>query len=171
MAHNDPTISWTLDRAALVKRDVEATIDLKTGERRTWGDTRRRVHGVASALNAMGLDRGDRVGVLMLNSARHFELWFAIPAAGLVMNDLNYRLAAEELRFICNDSGVKVLFVDDTYLDVAHQLRTIVPSLETIVWVGVGTEGPDDLPAYDTLAATEPIALPDAASDLANCCF
>ena len=77
--------------------------------------------------------------MLMLNSARHFELWFAIPAAGMVMNDLNYRLAAEELRFICTDSGVKVLFVDDNYLPVARQLRETVPSLETIVWVGAGS--------------------------------
>ena len=165
MAQNDPTISWTLERAARVKADMEATIDLKTGERRTWADTSRRVNGVASALIALGLDRGDRVGVLMLNSARHFELWFAIPAAGLVMNDLNYRLAVEELRFICNDSGVKVLFVDATYLEVAHQLRASVPSLETIVWVGVGDDAPSDALAYDTLAATEPTALPRATSD------
>ena len=35
VAQNDPTISWTLDRAALVNRDRVATVDLKTGERRT----------------------------------------------------------------------------------------------------------------------------------------
>jgi len=165
MAQNDPTIAWTLDRAALVNRDREATVDLKTGERRTWGETKRRVDGVASALIAMGLDRGDRVGVLMLNSARHFELWFAIPAAGMVMNDLNYRLAAEELRFICDDSGVKVLFVDDNYVGVARELLAAVPSLETLVWVGAGTEGPDGLTAYDALAANEPIALPQGTSE------
>ena len=165
VTRHDPTISWTLDRAALVKRDLEATIDVKTGERRTWGETKRRVEGVASALIGMGLDRGDRVGVLMLNSARHFELWFAIPAAGLVMNDLNYRLAAEELRFICDDSGVKVLFVDDNYLSIAHQLRASVPSLETIVWVGAGNDAPGELLAYDMLTATDPVALPQAASD------
>jgi acyl-CoA synthetase (AMP-forming)/AMP-acid ligase II len=48
---------------------------------------------VATALVGRGLRRGDRVGLLMLISARHFELWYAIPSAGLVMNDLNFRLA------------------------------------------------------------------------------
>ena len=88
MSQHDPTISWVLNRAATTHRDHEATVDIHTGERRTWGDTRRRTDGVATAL-ARDLEAGDRVGVLMLNSARHFELWFAIPAAGLVMNDLN----------------------------------------------------------------------------------
>ncbi|MEZ5226748.1 MAG: class I adenylate-forming enzyme family protein [Acidimicrobiales bacterium] len=123
MPANDPTISWVLDRAAVSSRDREATVDLHTGERRTWGETRERVEGVASALVNMDLESGDRVGVLMLNSARHFELWFAIAAAGMVMNDLNYRLAVEELRFICDDSGVRVLFVDENYLAVARELR------------------------------------------------
>ena len=90
----------------------------------------------------MTLDRGDRVGILSLNSARHFELWFAIPAAGLVMNDLNFRLAVEELRFICDDSGIRVLFVDDTFLETGRVLIEICDSLDAlgVLPVGVGAE-------------------------------
>ncbi len=56
----------------------------------------------------------------------------------VVMNDLNFRLAPEELRFICDDSQVKVLFVDETFLPVAQQLRDSVASIDTLVWVGPG---------------------------------
>ena len=96
MPTNDPTIAWVLDRATNINPHGDATIDLGTGERRDWAEVARRVDGVASGLNSIDLDRGDRVGVLMLNSARHLELWFAIPVAGMVMNDLNFRLATEE---------------------------------------------------------------------------
>lgn len=154
-----------LNRAATTYRNHEATVDTHTGERRTWGETQRRAEGVATALTAMDLDAGDRVGVLMLNSARHLELWFAIPAAGMVMNDLNYRLAVEELRFICDDSGLKVLFVDDNFLAVAEQLLVTVPSLERLVWVGQGSVAPGDLTAYDTLAETELTPRPDASPE------
>ena len=58
-----------------------------------------RVNGLSSGLLGLDLEIGDRVGHLMLNSGRHFELWFAIRP-GMVMNDLNYRLAEEELAFI-----------------------------------------------------------------------
>jgi long-chain acyl-CoA synthetase len=165
MAPNDPTISWPLERAALVSRDDLATIDRGSGERFTWGQTKRRVDGISSALGAMNLDPGDRVGVLMLNSARHLELWFAIPRAGLIMNDLNYRLAPEELRFICDDSQVRVLFVDDNFLDIARALLTTSSTVESLVWVGPGPASPPDTVAYDTLADTDPIALPAADAD------
>ena len=60
----------------------------------------------------------------------------------MVMNDLNFRLATEELRFICDDSQVKLLFVDETFLPVARQLRDSVASIDTLVWVGPGTDAP-----------------------------
>ena len=79
MSALEPRISWVLKRAATEFADAEGTVDLATGERRSWAETSRRVGGVATGLRDMGLDPGDRVGVLALNSARHFELWFAIP--------------------------------------------------------------------------------------------
>ncbi len=156
MAISDPTIAWPLERAAKVNGGGPATVDRGTGERRTWHETKRRVDGVSAALSGMDLDPGDRVGVLMLNSSRHFELWFAIPGAGLVMNDLNYRLALEELKFICEDSNVRLLFVDDTYLDTGRELLAAVSSMETLVWVGPGSDSPDGTVAYDTMADTAP---------------
>lgn len=150
----EQTLAWTLNRAASQYSSAIATVDRGTGETRTWAEVSERVESVASGLLTFDLSPGDRVGVLMLNSSRHFELWFAIPAAGMVMNDLNYRLATEELRFICDDSDVKVLFVDDAFLDVGRELVSLVDSLSTLVWVGVGESPPDGCIAYDGLART-----------------
>lgn len=158
-------LGWVLERAVKVNGGGVGTIDLGTGERRTWSEIAERVAGVATALATRDLDRGDRVGVLSLNSGRHLELWHAISAAGMVMNDLNYRLAVEELRFICDDSGVRLLFVDETHLDVGRQLRELCDSLETLVWLGVGTDAPEGLIAHDALAATPPGELPAVAPD------
>ena len=119
------------------------TIDLGSGERRTWTEVKRRVDGVASALASLDFDRGDRVAILSLNFSRHLELWFAIPASGLVMNDLNFRLALDELRFICDDSQVRLLFVDDTFLEAGLALRTKCDALETLVWLGIGDDPPE----------------------------
>jgi acyl-CoA synthetase (AMP-forming)/AMP-acid ligase II len=101
----------------------------------------------------------------MVNSARHFELWLAIPSAAMVMNDLNYRLAVEELAFICTDSDVKVLFVDETYLDTARAVREQVDTLTTLVWTGPGTDAPEGTIAYDSLVAATPVDLPLAHHD------
>ena len=87
MAASDPTISWPLEPAALVSRDALATIERGIGEQFTWGQTKRRVDAISAALTAMGLDPGNRVGVLMPNSARHLELRFAIPHAVSACDD------------------------------------------------------------------------------------
>ena len=156
MSAFEPRISWVLERAATEFADGEGTVDLATGERRSWTETSRRVGGVAAGLRDMGLDPGDRVGVLALNSARHFELWFAIPNAALVMTDLNYRLAANELAFICDDSNVKVLFVDDSFLELGRQLLGSCDDMHTLVHMGPGTDPPEGTTAYDSLAAGAP---------------
>jgi long-chain acyl-CoA synthetase len=161
----DPTISWTLDRAATTNGNGESTIDLGTGERRTWSETKERVASLSSAIAELAVDRGDRVGVLMLNSARHLELWFAIPGAGMVLNDLNYRLAPEELRFICEDSQVKVLFVDDMFLELGRTLLSSVEALTTLVWTGPGSDAPEGTVAYEALVDTTPSDLPAAKGD------
>ena len=161
----EPTLNWALQRPVDQFADQTATVDLGTGERRTWSETSDRVNGLASGLINLGLSSGDRVGVLMLNSARHFELWFAIPFAGMVMNDLNYRLAAEELAFICDDSQVRVLFVDDNYLTVARELANRVDSLTTLVWTGPGDNAPEGCIAYESLVATTPGDLPTPSHD------
>lgn len=161
----EPTLGWALERAASQYATHEATVDLQTGERRTWAETAQRVAGLASGIRGLGLTDGDRVALLMLNSARHFELWFAIPAAAMVMNDLNYRLAVEELAFICTDSGVKVLFVDETYLETARAVRDHVDTLTTLVWTGPGTDAPEGTIAYESLVAATPVDLPLAHHD------
>ena len=165
MTSMDATIAWVLDRAALINADGEATVDIGTGERRTWGETKARVQGLSSGLAGLALDAGARVGVLMLNSARHFELWFAVPAAGLVLNDLNFRLAPDELRFICDDSQVNVLFVDDTFLPVARQLLAECDALEHLIWTGPGLEAPDGTTAYESLVSAPLVDLPPVSSD------
>ncbi len=162
MSEFEPQIGWVLERAATQYAENEATVDVGTGERRTWAETLRRVRGMASGLRGLGLEAGDRVGVLSLNSARHLELWFSIPEAGLIMNDLNFRLAVEEMAFIANDSNIKVMFVDDMFLDAARQVMQRCDEMHTLVHMGPGDTPPEGTIAYDVLAATEPAPIADA---------
>ncbi len=161
MSPFEPRISWVLERAATQYSDSEATVDLGTGERRTWAETLGRVRGLAAGLRDLGLDAGDRVGVLSLNSGRHLELWFAIPEAGLIMNDLNYRLAVEELAFIAKDSNIRVLFVDEAFLDAARQMQERCPELHTLVHMTPSESPAEATMAYEALAATAPRSFDD----------
>jgi Acyl-CoA synthetases (AMP-forming)/AMP-acid ligases II len=69
----------------------------------------RRVKKLASSLKSLGVKVGDRVGVLEWNTHRFYELYFAIPATGAVMLELNPRLHPLQLAKIINHSKVSFL--------------------------------------------------------------
>ena len=72
------------------------------------------------------------------------------------MTDLNYRLAANELVFMCDDSNIKVLFVDDAFLELGRHLLGSCDDMQALVHMGPGTDPPEGTTAYDSLAAAAP---------------
>jgi long-chain acyl-CoA synthetase len=118
---SETTLAWPLEHAARVHRDRAAVVD--DTRTLTYGQLHERVRRLGGALGGLGLPRGAFAGILAGNGAAHLELWFALPAYGRVINDLNFRLAPDELAFMLDDSGTKVLFVDDARLELGRELR------------------------------------------------
>src|SRR3954453_8455097 len=75
----------------------------------TYTEMWERCRRLAGALRALGLEDGDRVGVVGPNCHRYLELYVGLPAAGFVIVPLNQRHADAELRYALEDSGAKVL--------------------------------------------------------------
>jgi long-chain acyl-CoA synthetase len=164
------TLDTPIRRAAQVAPYKEALID---GDHRfTYRELADRIDRLRGGLLGLGLDSGDRVAGLSLNSFRHFEAWFAIPTANLIFNDLNFRLAQPELEFIVDDSGAKILFADAAHWERSLQLRDRCDSLTTVVWMDDGP-APDGSPTWDDLAEASPVSIPaDLDADcVASICY
>ena len=101
------TLSWPMARAMATRPNAEAIVDGET--RLTYAQWGRRVRGLTAGLRSLGLRTGDVVASIGQNSFRHLECWVGIPTAGMVLNDLNYRLAIPELEFIINDCEARTL--------------------------------------------------------------
>ena len=99
-----------LRRAAQIWPRAQSTVF--RDRRRTWSETADRVARIAGGLEHVGVRPGDRVAILALNSDRYFELMYAIPWVAGVMVPVNTRLATPEIRYVLDDSGARVLFVD-----------------------------------------------------------
>jgi long-chain acyl-CoA synthetase len=82
-----------------------------------------RSNAVGAALVDVGVQPGDRVGILSKNSDRFFEVMFGVLRAGAVVSSLNWRLTAAELSFILADLTPSVLFYESDFAEVVDQLR------------------------------------------------
>ena len=86
------------------------------GERvRSYGEMGARVARLASALRSVGVQSGDRVGILALNSDRYAEAYYAIAWAGGVSVPFNTRWAQAEIDFAAADSEPVLMLVDDHF--------------------------------------------------------
>lgn len=78
---------------------------------------------LGGALRAAGVEPGDRVAFLSLNCHRLLEAYYGVLEAGAVLLPLNVRLNPNELAFILNDAGAKVLFVGTEFIETAESFR------------------------------------------------
>jgi fatty-acyl-CoA synthase len=99
-----------LERSAYMFPEKTAVV---YGERRyTYGQLQERVNRLASRLRDAGLEKGDRVAFLCPNTPPMLEAHFGVPAAGLVLVAINTRLGRDEVTYIVEHSGAKMVFAD-----------------------------------------------------------
>src|SRR5262245_37963319 len=143
------TIDEFLRRGALVYGDRPALVD-EPGTAGTLGTVtyrslERRARGVASALDRMGVGHGERVAVVSPNAARFGILFFGVSGYGRVLVPINYRLNADEVRYIVGHSGASVLLVDpesdEALADVKARRRIV---LDGVADAELFAEAPDD---------------------------
>ncbi|MPY77659.1 MAG: AMP-binding protein [Actinophytocola sp.] len=81
----------------------------------------------AAGLDALGVDQGERVAIVSHNSARLLTSFFGVSGYGRVLVPINFRLSAEEIRYIVEHSGASALLVDpeleDTVPDIPVKHR------------------------------------------------
>ena len=135
-----------LKRAATVHANRPATTC--GGVTRTWAETGNRCRAVAAALAARGVGLGDTVSVLAPNGPEVFELHYAVPLLGAVLNTINTRLDAETVAYILDHSDAVLVIVDPA----------LTPLLDTAL-AHLGRKLPVlSLEEYESLTAHAPMA-------------
>jgi acyl-CoA synthetase (AMP-forming)/AMP-acid ligase II len=117
------TIPDFLDRAVTVYPERVAFVDEPDQPGPSWGSITYREVGVraraqAAALDRLGVGQGERVAIVSHNSSRLLTSFFGVSGSGRVLVPVNFRLAAEEVRYIVEHSGSSVLLVDPELEDV-----------------------------------------------------
>jgi fatty-acyl-CoA synthase len=147
-------VPLTLDRLVQRSERLFASVEVisrradRSLHRTTFGAVCARARQLAEALARWGLKPGDRVGTLMWNHAAHLELYLGAPLAGGVVHTLNLRLHPDDLTYIINHGGDRVLVVDEVLLPLLEKFRARVRVERVVV---VPSAGGGD---YEALLAT-----------------
>ncbi len=100
-------------------------------DRFTYAQFADRAAQLAGALRQAGVEPGDRVAFLSGNCHRLLEAYYGVLEAGAVLLPLNIRLASQELAYILNDSGAKILFLQNQFLGLADSFRKDLRSVKS----------------------------------------
>jgi long-chain acyl-CoA synthetase len=92
----------------------------------TYAEMWDRCRRLAGALRTLGVEEGDRVGIVTANCHRYLEVYQAVPGAGMVLVPLNQRHTDAELRYALEDSGTKVLFAGRPVDDLPDCVTTVI---------------------------------------------
>jgi len=93
----------------------------------------------ANSFNDLGLNKGERVGILMLNRSEFLEAFFGLAKIGAILVPLNVRLAPPELEAVCRGSAMRSLIFDTDFTQV---VETIQPNLHVRDYVSIGKDSP-----------------------------
>ena len=120
-----------LERAAAVYPEYPAVIHGQT--RYTWRQSYDRCRRLASALQARGIQRGDTVAIMGLNTPATFEAHFGVPMIGAVLNALNTRLDAQTIAFILEHGEAKILLTDRELSPIISQALSLLENPPPVI--------------------------------------
>ncbi|MBL7249912.1 class I adenylate-forming enzyme family protein [Alloalcanivorax marinus] len=141
-----------------VQQFPERTAVIDDGLRRDYRTLADRCARLAGALAEAGLKPGDRVAILALNGATHWDYFAGLWWGGFVANPVNTRWSLKEMAYSLADSGARVLLVDDEFLERVPELRQRCPALERIIHVGSEPTPPGLIPYEPWLAAAQAVS-------------
>ena len=118
-------------RARRLHGGREAVVD--GAERWTYDAFGDRCDRWSSVLQEMGVGQGDRVAYIAPNSHAQLESFYAVPQLGAVLVPLNFRLIADDFKYLIQHSGAKVVCASGDYLDAVDSIRASLPNVTHFV--------------------------------------
>jgi acyl-CoA synthetase (AMP-forming)/AMP-acid ligase II len=129
-----------LSKRAFLSPYREAYVESDGSLRLTFKKLNERCNQLANAFAEAGVEKGERVGLLLMNSSEFMESYYALAKIGAVVVPLNWRLVADELEFILKDSGTSRLIFDNEFVDTVAELHSRGDKTDIKQWLQV-TDG------------------------------
>lgn len=112
-------------------------VALVDGEKRcSYQELNRRVNQLGNALLANGIEKGDRVGLLLPNCKEFLESFFALAKIGAITVPINFRLVGKEISYILNNSEVKAVIFSNNFQELILKTKENFKTVKNLIVVG-----------------------------------
>jgi len=139
----------------IVSRRVEGDI-----HRYTYKEAAQRARQLAGALDAFGLQQGERVASIAWNGYRHLEMYFGVSGSGRVLHTINPRMHPEQIAWVMSHAQDQMVCFDMTFLPIVKVIHVKCPSVKN--WVALcdadklpADTGIPNLLSYEALLAAQ----------------
>ena len=130
----EETIPQNLARTVAAHGGSDALVSVEQGLRYTYTEFATEVDHLARGLMAIGVDKGDRVGIWSTNYAEWVLVQYATARIGAILVTINPAYRSSELEFVLEQSGISVLVAVESFL--TSDYRSIIEE----VWDRVPAE-------------------------------
>ena len=167
-ASNTPLLGDTIgayfDRITAQHGTNEAIASLHQGVRYTYDQLHAEVEHAARGLLALGVAKGDRVGIWSSNNVEWVVTQYATAKMGAILVNINPAYRTHELKYVLDQSGVSLLiaapsFRNTDYTEIIQEIRPELPDLREVVILG---EAPAEMLSWaDLLKGAEAVPVDD----------
>ena len=151
------TFADIIFRNAILYPDSEAFV--YKAERVSFKAFNERVNRLIHGLNALGIEKGDIIGILSWNQLEYPEVFGAAMKGGFVLAHYNPRLHAEELVHVIHDSEPRVMFLGPELVETIDGILKQLPKTEYFLSFG---NARGQIKAYKGMVEGQPIEEPEA---------
>lgn len=135
------------------------------GHHVTWGDFNAGMNRLANALLAGGVQKGERVAVLMSSSTDAIEAMFGVVKAGACLIPMSSLLTPEQIAGLLNDGGATHILVSGDLRGLVDPVRARLTTMRSDGYIGYGFDG-DGWRSHQSLVAGASDAEPDVVIDI-----
>ena len=157
------TITEMLARNARLYPDsiaiVEVTPSKNIRKTTTWKEFDDRTNRVANALIKRGVNKGDVVVHLMMNSMKWLEAYFGILRTGAMAAPLNFRFISRQIKYCVDIAEPKVMILDENFTERVEEIRAELPTIKSYIFLGENT--PEGMEVYDDVMEGSSTVPPD----------
>lgn len=141
------------------KREIVSVTRHEPRHRQSYAATFARARRLANALRRFGLRSGERVASVAWNDFRHLELYYGVSGAGHVLHTVNPRLFDEQIVYMIEHAGDRLVFLDPAFVPLFERLQARLPGVEGYVLLTDAAHLPatalKNACAYETLIGAE----------------